>query len=132
MTSNITSLYAGILGLFFIYLSVHVIKTRLKENIIIGTDENPNMVRACRAHSNFIEYTPIFLFLLFLSESNGATSLFLHLSGASFIFGRMFHLYSITVDEVKNKKHNFRQIGMIITFTNIAINSVYLIFRFFN
>ena len=47
--------------------------------------------RAIRAHGNLIEYAPLFLLLLLLAEINQLNAVILHLSGASFFFGRLMH-----------------------------------------
>ena len=69
----IISSYAALLALYYIYLSVNVIKIRKAEGISLGNGSNTALERATRAHGNFIEYVPISLILVFLLEYQGCT-----------------------------------------------------------
>lgn len=124
----ITSIYAGIFALFFIALSINVIKGRRAFHIAIGDKGQDEVMRRIRAHGNFTEYTPIFLILLGFSESNGLPIIAIHLFAIAFFIGRISHAYSLLRAEqymnniVKNIK--YRIIGMMLTFTIIGIMAV--------
>jgi len=93
-------LYAGLLTLWYIYLTVRVVMARRKYRVPFGvSDQHPDLVRAVRAHGNFQEYTPLFLILLYLEESTAHTEWACYFLGALFLAGRLAHSYSILVAE---------------------------------
>ena len=75
---HITPLYAALLALLFVGLSVRTLRMRRRLQIAIGDDQNPAMLRAMRAHANFAEYVPLCLVLLFFVETRSASSYFVH------------------------------------------------------
>jgi uncharacterized protein len=122
-----TLLYASILVLFYVALSVHVIRGRRLHKIALGqADHNQDMTARIRAQGNFSEYTPIFLILLYLLESNGLHIYLLHALGVLFIMGRVSHAYSL----LKHEKYEdgkllvnpkFRILGMMLTFNTLML-----------
>lgn len=124
---KIISFYTSLLITLFFILSVNTIRKRRKTKIAIG-DENPELLRAIRAHSNFSEYVPINLIALYLVESQGASPLFVHFLGTILVIGRLIHAYGIS-----QVKENFRLriTGMSLTFTTMLLSAGYLIFTFF-
>jgi len=128
----ITSISAGIFGIFLILLSVNVIRHRIKKRVLLLDDNDYELSLAIRAHGNFTEYTPIFLIILFLLELNHTSKVFLSSIAFTFFIGRAFHAYSFIFRENKNKlDYKCRQIGMILTFLVIIISSVCLIVKSF-
>ncbi len=81
MSVAVTGLYAGILGIVFIVLSMRVIKNRVraKVNLLDGGDET--LTRAMRVHGNFAEYVPFALLLMALAEIQSGLGLFIHVLG---------------------------------------------------
>lgn len=63
---NTLPLYAALLALIFVFLSVRTLRLRRTLQIGIGDGGNTEMLRAMRVHSNFSEYVPISLILIFL------------------------------------------------------------------
>lgn len=63
---KILPLYASILALLFVALSVRTLRLRHRLKIGIGDAGNTQMLRAMRVHSNFAEYVPLSLLLLYL------------------------------------------------------------------
>jgi len=112
----ITSFYAALLVLLLIFLSTKIIQNRRSIKISLGDNGDKILQSKIRAHGNFTEYTPIFLIMLFLSETAGLNKYFIHLFGIIFFAGRICHAYGIMVAEIKDKKFIFRQIGMFLTF----------------
>ncbi len=53
--TEIVPVYAGLLGLFFVYLSIRVIRTRRHEQVALGDGDSPRLRRAMRVHANFAE-----------------------------------------------------------------------------
>ena len=98
-----TILFAGLLTLLYLYLMRRVILARRKYRQAVGvTPEQPALLRATRAHGNFAEYTPLFLILLYLEESNFHTQWACYLLGGLFFAGRIAHAYSILVNEPRS------------------------------
>lgn len=109
----VTPLYAAILGLLFIVLSVRIIGLRRKLKVSLGSGEQPVLVRAIRVHSNFAEYVPLALLLLFFLELQMGPTLLVHLLCVALLIGRGIHAYGVSqVDE----NHRFRVAGMTLTF----------------
>ena len=68
---QIVPIYAGFLGLVFIFLSVRVIRARRQERVALGDGGNPQVRRAMRVHANFAEYVPLALILIAFAELQG-------------------------------------------------------------
>ena len=93
----ITALYASLLTLWFVFLSMRVIALRgnpMFAFLILGASPEEMLERAVRAHGNLAEYAPIMLILLYILETlptalvNQAT---LHVMGGAFLLGRLMH-----------------------------------------
>ena len=76
---HIVPIYAAILALIFVALSVQTLRLRRKLKIAIGDAGNEAMLRAMRVHANFAEYVPSCLLLLMLAEMQGAHHYLLHI-----------------------------------------------------
>lgn len=98
MLAQATILYAGLLTLIYIWLTINVIRTRRRVKIALGT-AHPALERAVRAHANFAEYTPLFLILLYLEETTLHWMWASYLLGGLFVAGRLAHAYSILAAE---------------------------------
>jgi hypothetical protein len=88
------------------------------------------MKTCVRAHGNFIEYTPLFLVLLFMAEYQGLSACWVHAFGSIFVIGRLVHVYGILVGEPKYKSYLSRQISMPITFASLILLAGVLITQF--
>jgi uncharacterized membrane protein YecN with MAPEG domain len=91
MSFPITGLYAGLLGVLLIVLSLWVIYLRLTLKVGIGAGESRVLLRVIRVHGNFTEYIPHCLILLALNEAGGASPGFLHATGATIFVSRLLH-----------------------------------------
>ena len=72
MHPPIVSAYAALLALLFMALSIRTLRLRRQLRIAIGDAGNPAMLRAMRVHSNFAEYVPLSLLLVYFVEVQGA------------------------------------------------------------
>jgi len=108
---SISIIFAATCLIIYLGLSVNAAMTRRKSGIAIGESNNEKLARAVRAHSNFAEYTPLFLITFILLESTGVSSQFLTSVGVAFLSGRIFHAYSMFA-----QKGLFRVLGMMLTF----------------
>ncbi len=106
----ITSLYASLLALLIVRLSLSVIKLRRKNRIIVGDGGNEELQLAIRTQANALEYIPITLLLLLTLELNGAPKILIHILGATLIIGRIIHAIGLSAKNLKR-----RVLGMQIT-----------------
>jgi len=117
-------IYAALLAVLFVYLSVRTIRARRSLGIGLGHAESPVMLRAIRVHANFAEYVPFALLLIFLVETAGANSWVVHALGASLLVARLSHAYGVS-QQAENFK--FRVFGMATTFTVLLLSAAYLL-----
>jgi uncharacterized membrane protein YecN with MAPEG domain len=120
----VVSLYAALLALFFVGLSIRTLRMRGRLRIPVGDGGNQAMLRAMRVHSNFAEYVPLSLLLIYLVEQNGASALFVHFLGLCILAGRISH--AIGVSRV-NEQYAYRVFGMTMTFTPLIVAAVRLL-----
>lgn len=120
----ITPIYAAFLGLGFVVLSFLTLRLRRKNKIALGDGGNPQLLRAIRVHSNFAEYVPIALILIYMAELVGAPIFLIHLLGVSLLLGRLSHAWGVSQN---NENFTFRVFGMIATFNSIIVSSIYIL-----
>ena len=119
-----TPIYAAILGLGFVGLSFLTLRLRRQNKIALGDGGNPQLLRAIRVHSNFAEYVPIALILIYMTESIGAPIYLIHFLGISLLIGRLSHACGVSQE---NEDFKFRVFGMIATFNAIIVSSLYIL-----
>lgn len=66
----VTTLTAAVLGLFYVWLAIQVIRLRNHHHVSTGDGGHHDLTLAIRAHGNCAEYLPISLILLGLAELN--------------------------------------------------------------
>ncbi|MGB5261151.1 MAG: MAPEG family protein [Gammaproteobacteria bacterium] len=120
----ITPFYAALLALIFVVLSFRTILLRRRLGIAIGAGEDPRLARAIRAHSNFAEYVPIALILIFFVEIRTSAILLIHGLCIALIIGRIVHAYGVSQLE---ENYSFRISGMALTLVCIISASLRLI-----
>jgi uncharacterized protein len=153
---GVTSIYAALLAVLFVYLAFRVIRLRRALKIAIGNGENAvetsnptiahlsniqannlqaststqnqlKLLRAIRAHANFAEYVPFALILMVLLELKGFNHFWLHAFGMILLFGRFIHAYGISQ---LNEYFLFRILGMVLSFTVILGMAIILLLPF--
>lgn len=129
----ITSLFAALLGLFYIYVSIFVIRRRRSVQAAVGTGNDKVLERRIAAHENFQNYVPLFLLLLFLVEHQAPwRAPVLAGFGTLFLLGRFLHFYSLNFAELRPKpEFRWRIAGMMITFLCLAALSLWNLYLFF-
>ena len=98
----VTPLYAGLLVLLFIGLSLRVIRSRRGREISLGDGGNPAMLRVIRGHANFVEYVPLALLLMLILEISRFSIYVLHALGILLVVGRLLHGYALSFAEHPN------------------------------
>jgi len=122
------ALYAGLLGLMLIALSMRVSLARRDANVMIGDGGNDVLHRWIRAHGNFVEFVPFSLLLLALSEHLNLGTLFVHLLGLLLLLSRVSHAYALVQTDGVTAARGFGALG---TLAVIGITSIYCIIAFF-
>jgi uncharacterized membrane protein YecN with MAPEG domain len=109
---RVTPLYAALLALLFVVLSVRALRMRRGLGIAIGDAGDERMLRAMRVHSNFAEYAPLALLLMYLLDVRGLGEGTLHTLGACLLAGRISHAWGVSHVQ---ERYAFRVFGMALT-----------------
>lgn len=117
----VTPMYAAIFGFIFVALSVRTLLLRRRLKVGIGDGEMPILARAVRVHSNYAEYVPLSLILLYFLETQVGTSLWIHILCSALLIGRITHAFGVSQVE---ENYRYRVIGMALTFTVIICASL--------
>ena len=115
---RITALYASLLAVLFLFLSVRVIGWRRQQRVEIGHGEDVQLLRRMRVHANFAEYAPFTLLLMALAENLGPPHVLVHLVGLTLLAGRTMHAYGLSQTPHILK---YRVWGMTLTFAAVGI-----------
>ena len=99
MTFQVTPIYALPLALILLILWFRTTSMRAELKLSIGDGGNPDMLLRIRQHGNFVEWAPFVLILMILAEGMGAPALYLHISGALLLIGRIAHLQQMLYAE---------------------------------
>ena len=110
----VTPLYAALLGLMFVVLSVRTIRLRQRYRVAIGDGRNTLLQRAMRVNANFSEYVPLTLLLIWFVELHDGPRLHVHVLGIALLCGRLLHAWGVS-QEKENLR--YRTAGMILTFS---------------
>ena len=108
MTFETTPLYALPLALIYLVLFMRVSAVRSATGISFGDGGNAMLLHRVRQHGNFVEWVPFVLILMILAEGMGAPSLYLHISGALLLLGRIAHPFGL---KPENAGHVLRYVG---------------------
>jgi uncharacterized membrane protein YecN with MAPEG domain len=119
-----TSVYAALLALLFLVLSIRVMSERRRSHVPFGEGTSETLKRRIRAQANFVEYAPITLILMALLELQGAGSFMLNVVGLLLLIGRVTHAWGIgRVPE----NLRLRIIGITLTILAILLSVIALL-----
>jgi len=122
----VTPLYAGLLVLWFLVLSVRVIRGRGREKIALGDGGSMGMTRLIRAHANFAEYVPLALVLMGLLEMSHYSIYVLHALGIALLVARLLHGYALSF----TSQFMFGRVaGAGLTFLVLGIEAVMCVYQ---
>jgi len=122
---NISILFTIIFIIFYLILTIITIKARKSTKVAYGDDGNKELIKAVRAHGNFFEFTVFFIISSFLLEILDAGQIYVLFVNIVFLLGRISHAYSMLKEKIL-----FRMIGMMATLACYAINSIYLLYLY--
>ena len=128
MTTHITPLYAGILGLMLAILGLRAILLSRKQAAVNGVGNSLEHEKAMQAYDNFTEYVPLALLLIWFLELRSGSGWSIHAFCLVFLSGRLIH--ALGVSRV-NENYKFRIVGMVLTFTTIITVSIRLLLGVF-
>ena len=88
-----TLLYAALLALLFVALSVRTVRTRGKLHVSLGDGNQPAMTRAMRVQANFAEYVPFAVLLMYMMERHTDSRAWVHVLGIVLLVARLCHAW---------------------------------------
>lgn len=108
MVFEITPLYALPVAAIYLVLWFRVSSVRSDAKVSFGDGGNVALLRRIRQHGNCAEWATFVLILMMLAEGMGTPSVWLHVSGALLLAGRIAHPFGL-VDG--NAGHPLRYVG---------------------
>lgn len=124
----VTALYASLLAILMIWLSIQVIKQRRSNQVAYADGGVEGLQIARSAHGNAVDYIPITIILMALVEYNGAPVLWVHAMGIAFLIGRVLHSQGILTQWFKGRVLGM-QLTLLVMVALIVSNLVYLPFE---
>ena len=91
----VTPLYAGLLTLWFLVLSVRVVNLR-RHGLVFGDNGDADVIRVVRAQANFAEYVPLALLMMGFLEVSHYSIYLLHLLGLTLLVARLVHGFGLS------------------------------------
>ncbi|MDO6591120.1 MAPEG family protein [Yoonia sp. 1_MG-2023] len=76
--------------------------------ISIGDNGDVNLLQRIRQHGNCVEWSSFILIMMILAEGMGAPGLYIQISGALLLIGRIAHPFGLKID---NAGHPLRYVG---------------------
>ncbi len=123
----VTPLYAGLLTLFFVLLSVRVVNLRRK-GITFGDNGDIGVIRIVRAQGNFAEYVPLALLMMGFLEVSRYSIYLLHALGIILLVARLLHGFALSFGwQVRSG----RVAGAAMTFVVLLVEAVLCIYQGF-
>ena len=121
----VTPLYAGLLALWFLLLSVRVVNLR-RRGIVFGDNGEIGVIRVVRAQANFAEYVPLALLLLGFLEVSRHSIYVLHALGLILLVARLIHGAALSFGWTMRAG---RIVGATLTFVVLLIEAVLCIYQ---
>lgn len=120
MTFTIAPIYAGLLGLLLVVLSLLVVRLRMRFRVGLGDGGQAALTRAIRVQGNFAEHVPLALLLVFAVEGLGHAAWVVHALGAALVAARLAHAQGLGRYEGESPG---RFIGTVTTFSVLIVAS---------
>lgn len=123
----ITALFAGINGLFALFLSIRVVAARVKKEIDFGDGGDDAMLQTIRVQGNNAEYVALTLVILALVEMLGAPVWAIYTLGGGLTVGRLLHAQGLS----RTTGPSFGRVaGQVLTFLALGLSSLYALYLF--
>ena len=91
----ITAVFAGLLALMLVGISVRVTVLRARKKINFSDGGDEQLGRAIRVQGNFVEYVPMALGLMAIIEWSGAQPWLVYLVGTVLLAARVVHAFGL-------------------------------------
>lgn len=121
----VTPLYAGLLTLWFVLLSLRVVNLR-RRGIGFGDGGDTEIARVVRAQANFAEYVPLALLLMGFLEVTRYSIYLLHALGATLVVARLLHGAALSFGW---SRRFGRSAGAALTFAVLLIEAVLCLYQ---
>lgn len=108
MVFSTTPIYALCVALIWLILWFRVTSMRSALGQSIGDGGNQALLQRVRQHGNCADWAAFILILMILAEGMGAPALYIHISGALLVIGRVAHPFGLKID---NAGHPLRYVG---------------------
>ncbi len=118
---TITLITASFLCIIAVALAFYTGRMRGKHKVFLGDGGNEEVLRAMRAHANFIENAPLGLIIIGLLENAGAHTMLLMGLGIALVFGRAAHGYAMNQSGGITKG---RAIGTLLSILVLLVGAV--------
>lgn len=125
MTFAVTPLYAGLLGLLLVALSLLVVRLRFRYRVGLGDGGQAALTRAIRVQGNFAEHVPLALLLIFAVEGLDYAAWTVHALGAALVVARLAHAQGLGRSEGESPG---RFLGTVTTFSVLIVASCLCLF----
>lgn len=129
MIVPVSAVFAAVLGLLLIVLSLLVSRYRLRLKKGLGVSEDLGFQATVRAHANLVEYAPIGLIMLAIAELNGVSGTLIYWTGLGFAVGRLLHAFGMINGQ--GGPHMARMAGILLTWLAIVVLALLLFWNVF-
>lgn len=127
MIVPVTAIFAAVIGILLIVLSVMVSRFRLKFKKSLGVNDDRDFHAVVRAHANLTEYAPIGLIMLAIAELNGVPATLIYWTGMGFVVGRLLHAFGMINGH--GGPHVARLVGSLLSWLAIVVLAGLLIWN---
>lgn len=108
MTFSITPIYALPVAMIYLILWSRVTALRAKLGQSIGDGGDHMLLLRIRQHGNCAEWSSFVLILMILAEGMAAPAIYVHISGALLVLGRVAHPFGL---RITTANHPLRYLG---------------------
>lgn len=105
---TVTPIYALAAAVITLVLWFRVTSYRGNNGISIGDNGDATLLLRVRQHGNCLEWSSFILIMMILAEGMGAPALYIHISGALLVIGRVAHPFGL---KIENAGHPLRYVG---------------------
>lgn len=123
---EVAGVYVAINILMLVWFAMRVVARRFRGKISMGDGGSEDLARAIRVHGNASEYVPPMLIGLLALAFLDAPIWSLHALGIGFTLGRLMHALGMSGGPLIS-----RQLGMMLTWTAMAIVSLAILYLVF-
>ncbi len=122
---EIVALYAAINLILAPLLMLRVGKVRIGKKVNLGDGGDPDLLSRIRAHGNFAENAPLLLIGLLCLASLSVLPIVLHVFGATFTLGRIFH--ALGMSGAFKQGRLVGTLATLLSYLGMAITLLYMI-----